>query len=449
MRIAANRAAWLRRMALLVALAACAGSAHAAADLLLEEPFGHFGAFTQTGHAAVYLTRICASSPTVLRRCEPGENGVVISRYDKVGGYDWLAVPLIPYLYAVESPDEIPLFADAGIVSFLRDQYRHKYLADIIPDSLNGEPPPGNWVQLVGSAYDRTIYGFEIETTAEQDEAFIRAYNSGANQSHFNLLAHNCADFAREVINFYYPKTAHRNVLADAGITTPKQIAKLLIKFSAHHPELESGSYVIPQVPGGIPRSTPVHGVIESVLKSKKYLLPLALLHPIVTACAAAGYMGVDRFDPSRHALILDAKHRLAAPLAPEDREAYRNRLDDLLASNHFPPSGLKGEKAWKHLKNDAVPAFDRNGRPMVHLRWGEDWTTLGITRANILTTQAPASLTGELLAARLQEELKRGNPPRVSESEAASDWHLLQQVFPLANLELSGAAQPEPLSTH
>jgi hypothetical protein len=57
-----------------------------------------------------------------LRRCREGELGVVISRYNKVGGHDWIAIPLIPYLYAVENPDDVPLFANAKLVAFLRNQ---------------------------------------------------------------------------------------------------------------------------------------------------------------------------------------------------------------------------------------------------------------------------------------------------------------------------------------
>lgn len=53
---------------------------NAAITLLVEEPYGVFGALTPTGHAAVYLDRICAETPTVLRRCRAGELGVVISR---------------------------------------------------------------------------------------------------------------------------------------------------------------------------------------------------------------------------------------------------------------------------------------------------------------------------------------------------------------------------------
>jgi hypothetical protein len=200
------------KVCILLALISLADSrANAAAVLLLEEPFGHFGALTATGHAAVYLPRVCASSPIVLRRCKEGETGIVLSRYDAIGGYDWIAIPLIPYLYAVENPDDVPLFANTKLVAFLRNQYRLKFLQTLAPDSENGEPLTGNWVQLVGAAYDRTIYSFEIETAEEQDDALIGALNSQPNRSHFHLLSRNCADFARLVMNFYFPHFGHHD----------------------------------------------------------------------------------------------------------------------------------------------------------------------------------------------------------------------------------------------
>ena len=175
----------------------CTALACASATLLLEEPYGKLGFFTATGHAAVYLSGVCADTPVVLRPCAPGETGIVLSRYDGVGGYDWVAIPLIPYLYAVERPEDVPLFADAKMTAFLRDRYRRKYLEDVAPDGEDGETPGGNWYELVGSSYDRAIYGFEIETTPEQDEALIQKLNSSPNQSHFHLVSRNCADFAR------------------------------------------------------------------------------------------------------------------------------------------------------------------------------------------------------------------------------------------------------------
>src|ERR1700678_704114 len=160
----------LRRLGLCCVLALLSArlAVASSATLLLEEPYGKLGFFTATGHAAVYLTGVCAETPLRLRPCAPGELGVVISRYDGVGGYDWVAVPLIPYLYAVEGPEDIPLFVDPKMVGFLRDQYRRKHLEAVAPDKDDGETPGGNWYELVGSSYDRTVYAFEIATTSKR-----------------------------------------------------------------------------------------------------------------------------------------------------------------------------------------------------------------------------------------------------------------------------------------
>src|ERR1700691_3772986 len=146
--------------ALIVLIWACVPHAGASATLLLEEPYGHMGFFTATGHAAVYLSGVCARSPVELRPCAPGETGIVISRYDGGDGYDWVAIPLVPYLYAVERPENIPLFADARMGLQVRDRYRRQHLRAVAPDGKNGGTPGGNWYELVGSSYDRTIYGF-------------------------------------------------------------------------------------------------------------------------------------------------------------------------------------------------------------------------------------------------------------------------------------------------
>jgi hypothetical protein len=406
----------------------CARQAKADATLLLEEPYGHFGAFTATGHAAVYLNRVCADTPTALRRCNDGETGVVISRYNRISGKDWLAIPLIPYLYAVEESDEIPLFANPKIVAFLRNQYRKKHLEAIAPDADGGEPPEGNWTQLVGAAYDRTIYGFEIETSAAQDDRLIDELNSRTNRSHFNLLVHNCADFAKGVINFYYPGTLHRNVIADVGITTPKQISKLLVKFSKHHADLSSSSFVVPQVPGTIARSTPVHGVVESVLKSKKYLLPVAVLHPIVTGFLAAAYVGDGRFDPTRQTLILESGRDLEQPLGSPQRRDYQHELNLLLSQN-----SLAEHHGWVLLQAAAEPQFDQDGRPVLRMRDGQNFVAVGIARENILN-HSP-DLARDLLAARLRAELRHSGDPRASAIEVDSDWKLLHEIMPASVL--------------
>jgi hypothetical protein len=272
-------------------LAAAATYAHASVALFMEEPYGDFGAVNPTGHAAVYFNHICADSPTSLRPCHDGEYGVVISRYHKIDGYDWLAIPLVPYLYAVDSLADVPPTVDKEQVEALRDAYRKKHLLDLAPDNRHGGSPRGEWTELVGSSYDRTIHGFQVDSTPAQDQRFITTFNDRRNVGHFNLLFHNCADFSRVVLDIYLPHAIHRNFIADVGLMTPKQVARSLVAYGKKHPELDMTAFVIPQVPGSIRRSHPVDGVAESLVKSKKYLLPLVVLAPEVTGGVAVAYL--------------------------------------------------------------------------------------------------------------------------------------------------------------
>jgi hypothetical protein len=282
--------------------------ARADAALLMEEPYGEFGAFNPTGHAAIYLNHICAESPTRLRPCRSGEPGAVISRYHKIDGYDWLAIPLVPYLYAVERVEDVPPEADAALEGRLRDEYRRKHLEEFAPDvekgKKEGEAPGGEWTQLVGASYDRRIYGFQVQTTADEDERFMDRFNDSRNDGHFNLLFHNCADFSRTLLNVYYPHGVHRNFFSDLGITTPKQVARSLTGYAKKHPELEFSTFMIPQVPGSIHRSHPIDGVLESVVKSKKYVVPLAVLSPEVTAGFVVAYLTDGRFKTPKNSTV-------------------------------------------------------------------------------------------------------------------------------------------------
>jgi hypothetical protein len=282
--------------------------ARADAALLMEEPYAKFGAFNPTGHAAIYLNHVCAESPTRLRPCRAGEPGAVISRYHKIDGYDWLAIPLVPYLYAVERVEDVPQTADAELEASLRDRYRRNHLLKLAPDvdegKKAGEAPGGEWTQLIGASYDRRIYGFQIETTADEDTEFMNKFNDSPNVGHFNLLFHNCADFSRTLLNVYYPHGVHRNYFVDLGITTPKQVARSLTKYADHHPELTFSTFTIPQVPGSIKRSHPIDGVVESVVKSKKYVLPLAVLSPEVAAGLVVAYLTDGRFKVPKDATV-------------------------------------------------------------------------------------------------------------------------------------------------
>src|SRR5215472_13958766 len=143
----------------------------AQAAMLMAEPFGFFGFLNPTGHDAIYFARICAETPVKLRRCAPGELGAVITRYQGIAHYDWIAVPLLPYLYSVESASEFSARTDHQSVTGLRDQYHAAHLLSLGKGVPRGGDVKRGWSQFVGVAYERRIYAFRFATTEAQDDA--------------------------------------------------------------------------------------------------------------------------------------------------------------------------------------------------------------------------------------------------------------------------------------
>lgn len=276
----------------------CVRPASGQAALLMEEPYGFFGALNPTGHTAIYFARICADSPVKLRRCRPGEAGTVVSRYQGIAGYDWIAMPLIPYLYSVEAAAEVPDHVDKKTVRRLRERYHEKHMGSLGEGVFEGNIVRGGWTQLVGVAYERRIYAFRFATTEAQDDAIIARLNSGTNRSDFNLIYRNCADFARTVLNSYFPHTFRRTIFPDAGMTTPRQITYKLVHYARKHPETELGVYEIPQVPG-YRRSSRSNKSVSGSLVTTVYAIPITLLNPYL-----AGGLFVDYLVRGRYPLV-------------------------------------------------------------------------------------------------------------------------------------------------
>ena len=272
----------------------CAQS-NAQAALLMAEPYGFFGAINPTGHNAVYLARVCAETPVKLRRCNAGEYGSVIARYQGINGYDWVAIPLVPYLYSVENAWEAPAEVDRDTVKRLRNRYRETHLEELGEGLHPGNLVRGGWTQLVGSAYDRRIYAFRFETTAKQDDALIERMNGGPNRSHFQLLYSNCSDFARVILNFYYPGTFGRSIFPDAGVTTPRQIAYKLERYARKHPETGLTVLEISQVPGNR-RLSRSNKSIAASLTPTAYAVPIALTNPYLAGGLFVDYLVRGRF---------------------------------------------------------------------------------------------------------------------------------------------------------
>ena len=317
----------------------------AQAALLLEQPYGVFGTLNPTGHAAIYLERVCADSPVHLRECGPGETGVVISRYKGMGGYDWVAIPLIPYLYAVDDPALVPDQVDEETVNRLREHYRETKLG-----AFGENLPPGNfinggWTQLLGTAYDRRTYAFRFSTTLAQDRELIRRLNDRPNRSHFNILYNNCADFDRFVLKNYFPHSFGRTVFPDAGITTPKHITFALVKYAQRHPEAELTILAIPQIPGYRRQSRNIHGVAESLF-ANGYVIPIVVINPYVAGGLLADYLIRGRYHLVPKDPIVVGPEHMEALIQPEPPALMPSTAlaDHSNASTHAPGVVLNGE---------------------------------------------------------------------------------------------------------
>jgi hypothetical protein len=95
--------------------------ARAHAVLLMEDPINLPGRMTSAGHDAVWLDRLCTDDHVSLRRCRWGEAAAVVSRYPGLekgpaGQLDWRAMPVGPYLYAVDRAEDVPWTMTKGFV---------------------------------------------------------------------------------------------------------------------------------------------------------------------------------------------------------------------------------------------------------------------------------------------------------------------------------------------
>jgi len=329
----------------------------------------------------------------------------------------------------VEKLEDIPLFADKKMVAFLRDCYRHNHLESLVPDRPDGGTPNGDWYELIGASYLRTIYAFEIETRPEQDDKLIVMLNDRSNRQRWNLVTANCADFVREIFSFYYSQSVHRSIIGDLGVTTPKQLARSLSSYSRGHPELRLSRFVIPQVPGTIPRSKRVKGVFEVMLTAKKYMLPIFLFHPYAAGAAVAVYIQHWHFNPGKNALILDAKNHLGPALTSADRGAVQDRLEKLVMTASLPDPDAE-ERQWTSLHATAEPVLDSSGGPVLKVRVGSEVRSVGIARGNIWNVAASSEFAVSLLQARLIEELKSAAAQKTARADVESDLVLLKQLL-------------------
>ena len=295
---------WLHALVAACFLHVLSTPANASITVFAGEPFGNFGTMMPFGHVSIYLDRVCADGPLKLRMCHPGEPaGVAIARYDRIGGNDWIATPILQFLYAVDRPEDVLPYATPGAVWDLRQAYRRRYLAGLVPDGEEKRKATEEWWESAGVAYNRRLWGYRLDTTPEQDAQIVALMNLRGNHHRYHLIGSNCANFGADLVNLFFPQAvSHPDRISDLGYMTPKQVMRSVVRYAAIHPGLNLEILEVPQVPGSLRRSRPVRGAAEGLLKTKRYLFTLLVIQPEAPLALSLMYLHDGRWQAGKGA---------------------------------------------------------------------------------------------------------------------------------------------------
>jgi len=435
--------------------------------MLNAKPNGHveigFAEITGEGHSAVYLSRVCPETPVKLRLCNPGELGSVIQNYVDFKEdlpYQWNVVPLSVYLYGVDDVRQKPLFASPDIRSVLQERYRRLHLQDVCTTEQCITDPEANWRDAVGAAFVREIYMFEVRTTVDQDEQFIHEFNARTNVNHYSGFRRNCADFAKLVVNTYFPHSAHRDPINDFGMTGPKAIARSFTHYAEHHPELDLRVVRIDQLPGTFKRSSDCHEGTEQTVRSIKWLVPLFVVEAHAIPVLAASYLLTGRFDPNHevrnhpsneaallHEQIAEAresndrslrkelkrqlKAEQASQLGTEEQwQQYRSRYQEILhtamADGIFTHE-RQVRSAFRDMQAHGRMYLDEHEQPWLEVNDEGRLRRVGLSADNIFDADSDRELARKVLLARTGALLSVNAKHRELWPDFQNDWALLQ----------------------
>jgi hypothetical protein len=455
-----------RLVTVLVLLSIClpANPAYADVGVLLNESLDTSVArITGSGHSAVYFSRICAETPVKLRLCRPDEQGSVMSNYTTLGEdqpFEWNIVPLSVYLYGVEDPQNRPLFGSQKIKHALEERYRTNFLAGYCDSPTCRTSNKAEWREMVGATLERSIYIFVVETSVEQDRAFIAEFNARPNQNHFNGVTQNCATFSRRVINTYYPHAARADYLNDFGLITPKAIARSFTHFGERHPEAHLRVLHFAQLPGTIKRSTECRNGTEQLYHSKKLLVPMILFANHELPFMAASYLLTGRFnaeheleqhptaeasgikleireakaenDVSREEQLEAVVNRESAQLVgtakewQQYREAFGSLTNDAISREVIPNYDFLG-RLYRYLDRAGTLSIDANGTLWLDLSQGGKPSKIGLSASNIFASGSDSQWAYALTLARADHYLKSPKHSREIMPEFKNDWALLE----------------------
>ncbi len=420
---------------------------------------------TESGHTAVYFSRICAESPVRLRPCRPGEDGSVMSTYENLGEdhrYAWNIAPLSVYVYGVGDPRNRPVYGSEKIKSLLEDGYRDQSLADYCSRQNCRTSEKAEWRYMVGAGMMRSMYIFVVRTTPQQDIELIEKFNSLPNQNHFNGLTRNCADFVKGVVDTYFPHAAHRDVINDFGITSPKAVARTFTHYALSHPELQFYVLHFSQLPGTIRRSAETRDGIEMLYRSKILLVPMVIYADYELPMVAAAHVLTARFNPEHefeHYPAVEVEPASLAsngsnspanagdihtlrPVEMQDREQilgtnqeweyYREQFAGIfLAALHeeVVPNRRALRHYFSYLEKSGKVYADSRGALWLEVTEDGKPEKVGVSMDSILAPHSDPQMAFALLLARVDQVLRSPRHRRESMMEFKEDWAMLESA--------------------
>jgi hypothetical protein len=418
---------------------------------------------TGSGHTAVYFSRICPESPIKLRLCRPSERDSVLSNYINLGEdqrFEWNIAPLTLYVYGVQDPRFRPIFGSQKVKGVLEEKYREQVLDPNCATESCMTSNKAEWREMVGAGMTRSMYFFVVGTTVQQDLDIIAKFNSLPNENHFNGMTRNCADFVKDVVNTYFPHSAHRDPVNDFGMTSPKAVARTFTHYALDHPEMNLRVIHFSQLPGTFKRSSEARSGTEQLYHSKKLLIPMVIFADYALPVAAATYALTGRFNPGHEfeahpaiediqtgdqvsfgksekdiapaedALAVDTPEIAEVVGTSEEWKEYRKAFDSIVdeaVHQEVIPNRDYLNHYFKRFDEQGRPSIDANGALWMEFPDRGATSRVGVSEENIFASGSDSHVAYVLLLARVSHVLKSPKHSRETMLEFKQDWALLQ----------------------
>ena len=406
--------------------------------------------YTSAGHALIYLSGVCPASPIHARLCLPGEQGSILTMYPdfrEAQPYGWNLVPVSLYLQGSLTPGTRLLYGSAYIKQALELYAREHILQPVCGNTHCPQLPHSYWRDLVASTLDRDIFLYAVSTTTAQDRQAVDWLNRDPNINHYNAVTGNCADFAASLINAIFPHSVHRDLLNDVGLMTPKAAAGSFTRWALKHPELGFHSLHFAQQPGDIRRSGLARSGTETVIHTKKYLIPAVVLGDWeLPTSIVASYLLTGRFslyneyaqhlapatNPPNESTISKTQQQASVPASPQDWAAYRRRFEAIESSpearNLSADLSPNRKLSFPRPYATATASVDAAGLPWLAPDPADPTRRVGLSSQNLLSPASDPALAFQLMLGRVGYVLAAKGRMRETMPEFLEDWSLLEQ---------------------